>query len=158
MPSPYQTVILNQPPPAGVHQMMQPQATIMTSQQPPTQPPQHAIVQHHQLGMNYAQNAAPGPVHVFTSSAMPTLVGGHPSTYYTAQGQPLPQAAIMQAAPTHSLAAAATAPVAHAPAAFSQSDASRLIVASPSRPEPLFIPPPNSVKVKHVLHSEAYVR
>jgi hypothetical protein len=41
---------------------------------------------------------------------------------------------------------------------MSHAEAARTIVTATPRPEPLFIPPPNSIKVKHVLHSEIYLR
>ncbi|KAI1728893.1 HMG (high mobility group) box domain-containing protein [Ditylenchus destructor] len=38
-------------------------------------------------------------------------------------------------------------------------DAGRTVVQAPARPaEPVFIPPPNSIQVKRVMHSEAYVK
>jgi hypothetical protein len=164
--APYQTVIVNQQP--GQHQIVtstgQPTGQILV-QHTVGQPIQahsgtpHQIVVHGaapngqssqssgviQPGQGYVQHNAPGPIHLYGSS---TNIHAPSSTvpYYT----PSNQSQVYQSASAlHS-----TPPPQHQ---MTNAEAARTIVTA-SRPEPLFIPPPNSIKVKHVLHSEAYLR
>ncbi|KAI6178614.1 hypothetical protein M3Y98_00519700 [Aphelenchoides besseyi] len=162
MNSPYQTVIVNQQ--GQHHQVMTStgQATgqilVQHSVGHPSTP--HQIVVHGtpsstaqingiQPGQGYASHAASGPVHVYASSSTATSVA-HPTanglTYYTTQGQP----ATHYTVPVSSIHSTTTQ--------LNPTDASKTIVSAQPRPEPMFVPPPNSIKVKHVLHSEVYVR
>lgn len=175
--SPYQTVIVNQP--AGQHHQIvsstgQPTGQILV---------QHAVGQPihghtgtpHQIVVHgppptaqssqpsnvlqpgqYIQHAAPGPVHVYGSSG--TAIQNHgPSAavpYYTPASHQPGQHYQVPAASVHST----PPPPQQQQPQISYAEAARTIVNAPPRPEPLFIPPPNSIKVKHVLHSEVYLR
>ncbi|KAI6225826.1 hypothetical protein M3Y95_00738000 [Aphelenchoides besseyi] len=162
MNSPYQTVIVNQ---QGQHHQVMTSTGQATGQilvqhavGHPSTP--HQIVVHGtpsstaqingiQPGQGYASHATPGSVHVYASSSTATSVA-HPTanglTYYTTQGQP----ATHYTVPVSSVHSTTTQ--------LNPTDASKTIVSAQPRPEPLFVPPPNSIKVKHVLHSEVYVR
>lgn len=166
--SPYQTVIVNQPVGGPHHQVVtssgQPTGQILVQHavgQPLHSGTPHQIVVHGappptpggqlngiQPGQNYAAHPAPGTVHVYASSstATPAHSQSNGIAYYTS-GQPTGAPYALSQSSAHA-----------APVYLSNADASRMIVNASQRPEPLFVPPPNSIKTKRVLHSEAYLR
>ncbi|KAI6241398.1 hypothetical protein M3Y99_00367700 [Aphelenchoides fujianensis] len=152
--SPYQTVIVNQPPAGQIlvqHAVGQPlhpgtpHQIVVHGAPPPTPGGQLNGIQP---GQNYAAHPAPGTVHVYASSSTATPVHSQSNgiAYYT-PGQPTAAPYALPQSSAHA-----------APVYLSNADASRMIVNAPHRPEPLFVPPPQSIKTKRVLHSEAYLR
>lgn len=170
----YQTVIVNQLPhgsaqPGAPHQIVvhhgqnaassaaaHPPGTVVASGAPSVVGAQHVYVhtgapgaatgtQGHLVngvtpGTAYAAHPAPGPVHPSSSAQQQH----HPQVVHVQQtSSGLTQ--YVQASTS-----AATQPMI---------DAGRTIVQAPPKPpEPVFVPPPNSIAVKRAMHSETYLR
>lgn len=165
--SPYQTVIVNQPVSGAHHQVVtstgQPTGQILVQHAVGHSTP-HQIVVHGapatqssqpstiiQPGQGYAQHSAPGPVHIY-GSGTPSHAPPSAVPYYTPGSHQAPPSQHYQ------IPAGSVQSTPPPQQQMSHVEAARTIVTAGSRPEPLFIPPPNSIKVKHVLHSEVYLR
>jgi hypothetical protein len=154
----YQTVIVNQMPHGssqggGAHQIVLhhqgAQSGSVTSSAQPMVGAQHV----------YVHTSAPG-----TASGTTSLVNGMtPGTGYAAHPAPGPMHGTASAQSQHPQVVHVQAG-AHGQAGASTSaqqaiDPGRTVVQAPHRPpEPVFLPPPNSVQVRRAMHSETYLR
>lgn len=158
----YQTIIVNQVPQGS--SIATPQQHIVVHQSAPhsqSQVVQQATPQQPQVTSGYHQQAGVQQTPAGTqqiilqqaggTSSHATMNGVMPGTSYAAHQA---QSSVSTTQPQHSLAGTSSST-----ASQPIIDPGRTIVQAPPKPpEPVFVPPPNSIQVKRVMHSETYLR
>uniref|UniRef100_A0A914CFV0 Uncharacterized protein n=1 Tax=Acrobeloides nanus TaxID=290746 RepID=A0A914CFV0_9BILA len=158
----YQTIIVNQVPQGS--SIATPQQHIVVHQSAPhsqSQVVQQATPQQPQVTSGYHQQAGVQQTPAGTQQIILQQAGGTnshatmngvlPGTSYAAHQA---QSSVSTTQPQHSLAGTSSST-----ASQPIIDPGRTIVQAPPKPpEPVFVPPPNSIQVKRVMHSETYLR